>query len=298
MRIHLLFTVIVLALVFVSGSSVHATRATLEIEYVKSDELITTVAQELSPATADEMKKVFDGQPRSFFADKDPSKFREEQFNNKFTWERFCKVLQREYVLDKSNGCDLNGLLQQPGFYERVRNIRADKTELESLRILRQTYENMQCEATEVQASTHNDAGESNRKVDCRLALTKLNRAVLEAYYPKECPRSPETKGKLVEIGAFFLADFIKPYVKRNEITKVKKFLQAVNQKKLVYGYRSGGGGDVGCYVVDYSIEIKSASTGSDEAGVYMVVTKKHYAGGMCKEWPRAWKTSRQRTAL
>jgi|GEM_PF-7033476 len=298
MRIHLVFTVIVLALVFMSGSPAHATRATSEIEYVKSDELIATVAQELSPATADEMKKVFDGRPRSFFADRDPSEFREKQFSGKFTWASLCEILQREYVLDKSEGCTLNGLLQQPGFYERVRNVHADKTESESLRILRQTYENMQCETIQVQESTHNDAGESNRKVDCRLALTKLNRAVLEAYYPKECPRSLYTEGKLVKISAFFLADFIRPYVKRNEIAKVKQFLQAVNQKKLVYGYRSGGGGDVGCYVVDYSIEIKSASMGSDEAGVYMVVTKKHYAGGICKEWPRAWKTSHQRMAL
>jgi hypothetical protein len=227
MRIHLAVAATVLVLVSVSGSPAHATRPISEVEYVKSDELIATVTQDLSPVTADEMKKVFDSQPRSFFTGRDPSEFREKQFGGVFTWARLCEILQREYVLDKSKGCDLNGLLQQPELYAQVRNVHTGKAESESLRILRQTYESMQCETVQVQASTHNDARESDRTFDCRLALTKLNRAVLEAYYPKECPRSPETKGKLVNINAFFLADFIKPYVKRNEIAKVKQFCRS-----------------------------------------------------------------------
>ncbi len=172
MRIHHVVAVIVLGLVLVGGST-HATKPIVENEYVKADELVATAARKLSPATADEMRKVFDGARPALFADEEPS-------------------------------------------------------------------------------------GE-----------------------------------KLVQIGAFFLADFIKPYVERNEIAKVRQFMQAVNQKKLVYGYRHGA--DIGCYVVDYSIEIKSVSTPSDEPGAYMVVTKKHYAGGLCKGLDQARKTFQSR---
>jgi len=294
MRIHHAVAVIALALAFVGGSPAHATKPVQDRHYVKIDALIATAAQKLSPATADEIKKAFDGKRGALFAGRDPSQFSEGQFVGKSSWGRLCEILQREDVLDKSKGCDLNGLLKQPWVYERVKNMHTNKTEPESLRTLRQAYESKQCETIQVQAPTHRT--EAERKADCTLALTKLNRAVLAAYYPKECPPSPETKEDLVQIGVFFLEDFIRPYVQRNEIAKVKQFLQAVNQKKLVYAWREGKGG--GCYVVDYAIEIKSAPSSSDEAGVYMTVTQKHYAGGICREWASGWETSHYRALI
>lgn len=296
MRIHHSVIAIALALFLVSGSPADATKPISEREYVKVDEIIAMVAEKLSPATADEMKKTFGDSPLALFADRDPSEFREEQFDSKVTWTKFCQTLQKESVLDKSKGCDINWLLQQPGLYEQVRNIHPGKAESERLRMLRQEYEGMQCETVQTQAKTQNDAKAANRKIDCKLVLTKMNRVVLEAYYPKECPRAEGMDEKLIQTGAFFLEDFIRPYIKRNEIARVKQFLQAVNQKKLVYGYRSGA--DIGCYVVEYSLETKSATSGPDEAGVYMVVTKKHYVGGICKQWRRAWKTSTSRALI
>jgi hypothetical protein len=284
MRIRQTIVMVACVLGCFDGAPVHATKPSYDRHYVMVDELVATARKSLSPATADEIRKAFDGKERAFFAGKDPSTFSEEQFVGKDGWGRLCDVLQREEILDKSKDCDLNGLLRQPGLYERVRNRHGSKTEPASLRTLRQTYEGRQSEmdqidSSQVQPPTHGVVSDSKGKATCTLALTELNRAVLATYYPKECPLARRTREDLVQVDIAFLEDFITPYFQRNELTKVKQFLQAVNQKTIVHTWRLGSG--QGCYRVQYSIEEKSVQTPPGEARVHLTWTRKPGCPGL-----------------
>lgn len=280
----------IIVLVFLSSKTpAFATMPVEENEYVRFDEFLLTVEQNLLSATADQIRNKYRGKPYIDFRESDysASDFNVKQFVDKFSVQGLSASLQRDGVsVGGRTVSDLNELLKRSGLYEQVRNQYLDKVESSSLHKLKQEFDNLKCETYLPKTTGH---GSFYIITKCETLLKRINRAALEEFYPAECPKIP--KREFISVPNSFFYDFLAPFIERKETEKVKQFLLALNNKKVVYGYRIRSRGNSGCYVVDYSLEMDSDPSVPGKEQVYLVANKKPHDDGVCKGLPKVSNT-------
>ncbi len=282
MKIHLTVTGFILTLFMFIQSSAFATMAVIEEEYVRFDDFIVIVEHTLSAESANGLRKQFKDVPYVDFREAvyNASNFHEKQFSGKYTLQSLYEALRGDDVPIKGQTvADLNELIKETGLYELVRRRHLNKVESGNFSTLKQAFEILKCEIDSARTSNGASIKSISYTAQCEAGLKKFNRAMLEEFYPLECPKLP--KKEFLSVSEFFFNDSLKPYLENNEIEKIQQFLQALNDKKVVYGFRSFARDNSGCYVLDYSLETNTDA--SVAGGIFIVAAKKPYKDGICR---------------
>lgn len=113
--------------------------------------------------------------------------FYEEEFKDKYTIQGLVDALKKDKVIDEKMVIDniekLNKILENTELYEKILQSKEQQQTTDRLTSLREDYNNSK-----------------NKDV-----LKKLNRTLLETFYPQQTPKSPQNKPWLVCLGVGLL---------------------------------------------------------------------------------------------